>query len=62
MHMIQKITDEEQPREILSDDAITEKLNRQGINVARRTVVKYRKQMGIPSSIQRRRSKNLHTG
>ncbi len=57
MHLIKEITDAEKPDAILSDDAIAEQLNAQGIDVARRTVVKYRKLMNIPSSIQRRRAK-----
>ncbi|MBC8038149.1 MAG: RNA polymerase factor sigma-54 [Rhizobiales bacterium] len=40
---------------ILSDDAIVERLNRDGIEIARRTVAKYRESLRIPSSIQRRR-------
>ncbi len=57
MHLIKQMTDEEKAEAILSDDAIAEALNKQGIDVARRTVVKYRKLMDIPSSIQRRRAK-----
>lgn len=57
MHLIKEITDAEKPEAVLSDDAIAEQLNAQGIDVARRTVVKYRKLMNIPSSIQRRRAK-----
>ncbi len=60
MHLIQQMTDEESPDAILSDDAMTKQLNRKGIDVARRTVVKYRKQMGIPSSVERRRIKRVH--
>lgn len=40
---------------ILSDDTIVEKLRAQGIEIARRTVAKYRESLGIPSSVQRRR-------
>ncbi|MBI2717934.1 MAG: RNA polymerase factor sigma-54 [Rhizobiales bacterium] len=40
---------------VLSDDAIVEKLNRAGIDIARRTVAKYRESLGIQSSVQRRR-------
>lgn len=57
MHLIKQMTDEEKSNAVLSDDAIAEALNKQGIDVARRTVVKYRKLMDIPSSIQRRRAK-----
>jgi len=43
----------------LSDEAIASNLRDQGFNVARRTVVKYREAMGIPSSVERRRRKAL---
>jgi RNA polymerase sigma-54 factor len=42
---------------ILSDDTIVEKLREAGIDIARRTVAKYREAMRIPSSVQRRREK-----
>ncbi len=45
--------------EILSDDAIAALLKARGLEVARRTVVKYREAMGIGSSIQRRRSRKI---
>ncbi|MFM8745240.1 MAG: RNA polymerase factor sigma-54 [Aestuariivirga sp.] len=41
--------------DILSDDTIVEKLKAAGIDIARRTVAKYRESLGIPSSVQRRR-------
>jgi len=40
----------------LSDDKIVTVLNGEGIDIARRTVAKYREGMGIPSSVERRRS------
>ena len=40
---------------ILSDDAMVERLNQSGIEIARRTVAKYRESLGIPSSVRRRR-------
>ena len=43
---------------MLSDDRIVEILNAEGIDIARRTVAKYREAMKIPSSVQRRRLKN----
>ncbi|HEY1980043.1 MAG TPA: hypothetical protein VGH13_08140, partial [Xanthobacteraceae bacterium] len=43
--------------EILSDDTIVERLHTAGIDIARRTVAKYREAMRIPSSVQRRREK-----
>ena len=45
--------------EVLSDDAIAALLKARGIDVARRTVVKYREAMGIGSSIQRRRQRKI---
>ena len=50
--------DEESPADIFSDDRIVEILNKDGIDIARRTVAKYREAMKIPSSVQRRREKN----
>ena len=44
---------------MLSDDKIVEKLKSDGIDIARRTVAKYREAMRIPSSVQRRREKRL---
>jgi RNA polymerase sigma-54 factor len=57
---IKSIIDEE--AEVLSDDAIAAKLNDQGMDIARRTVVKYREAMGIGSSIQRRRQRKMTAG
>src|SRR4051794_15575605 len=45
--------------EILSDDSIAGLLKDKGLDVARRTVVKYREAMGIGSSIQRRRQRKM---
>lgn len=45
----------EAPKSILSDDTIVENLKCEGIEIARRTVAKYRESLNIPSSIQRRR-------
>ncbi|SEM71964.1 RNA polymerase, sigma 54 subunit, RpoN/SigL [Sphingomonas gellani] len=44
---------------ILSDDTLVELLQKQGFDIARRTVAKYREAMGIGSSVQRRRAKVL---
>ena len=41
----------------LSDDTIVDKLRESGVDIARRTVAKYREAMRIPSSVQRRREK-----
>jgi RNA polymerase sigma-54 factor len=59
---IKRLIEAESPREVLSDDTIVEKLRGVGIEIARRTVAKYREAMRIPSSVQRRREKqsSLH--
>jgi RNA polymerase sigma-54 factor len=51
---LQELVDQEDKSHPLSDDEIVNRLSTQGISVARRTVTKYRKKMGIPSSRQRR--------
>lgn len=56
-HRIRQMIDGENPRSILSDDKLVEKLKADGIDIARRTVAKYREAMRIPSSVQRRREK-----
>jgi RNA polymerase sigma-54 factor len=52
----------ESESDILSDDAIAGLLKDRGMDVARRTVVKYREAMGIGSSIQRRRQRKMVAG
>lgn len=47
---------------VLSDDKIAKILSEEGIDIARRTVAKYRESMGLLSSIQRRREKNIAKG
>ncbi|HET6804616.1 MAG TPA: RNA polymerase factor sigma-54 [Frateuria sp.] len=54
--MIKKLIDAEDPRKPLSDQALAEELNRKGIQVARRTVAKYREALRIPSSSERQRA------
>jgi RNA polymerase sigma-54 factor len=56
-HRIKQMIDGEQPDDVLSDDTIVAKLRDAGIDIARRTVAKYREAMKIPSSVQRRREK-----
>ena len=57
-HRIRQLIEAEQLANILSDDTIAEILKKeQGIDVARRTVAKYREGMNIPSSVMRRRQK-----
>jgi len=58
-HRIKQMIDGETPAAVLSDDKIVEKLKSDGIDIARRTVAKYREAMRIPSSVQRRRDKRL---
>jgi len=48
---------ERESGEILSDDRIVSLLTADGVNIARRTVAKYREAMRIPSSVERRRQK-----
>lgn len=54
---IRTLIDQEKPKAVLSDHGIAGILGREGIDVARRTVAKYRGAMRIPSSAQRRREK-----
>ena len=57
-HRIRQLIEAESANDILSDDTIAEVLKKeQGIDVARRTVAKYREGMNIPSSVIRRRQK-----
>ncbi len=57
---IRQMIDREGVGEVLSDDALVEKLREANIDIARRTVAKYRESMRIPSSVERRRQKALH--
>jgi RNA polymerase sigma-54 factor len=61
-HRIKLLIDTESPQEVLSDDTIVDKLRASGIDIARRTVAKYREAMRIPSSVQRRRDKQAEVG
>ena len=54
-HRIKGLIGNETPGNILSDDQIVEILTGYGVEIARRTVAKYRESLGIPSSVQRRR-------
>jgi RNA polymerase sigma-54 factor len=56
-HRIKQLIDAESATEVLSDDTIVDKLRVAGVDIARRTVAKYREAMRIPSSVQRRREK-----
>ena len=53
--MLSDLIGEEDNRRPLSDSALTHELQQEGINIARRTVAKYRDELGIPSSTDRRR-------
>ncbi len=61
-HHIRQLIDAEKPSTILSDGAIVARLRQAGIDIARRTVAKYREAMRIPSSAQRRRDKQSMLG
>jgi RNA polymerase sigma-54 factor len=54
-HRIRTLIDGEKPTEILSDDRIVEILREMGVDIARRTVAKYRESLRIPSSVERKR-------
>ena len=54
-HKIRSLIAEETVKDVRSDDKIVQMLRAQGIDVARRTVAKYRESMGIQSSVERRR-------
>ncbi|NTJ41183.1 RNA polymerase factor sigma-54 [Agrobacterium larrymoorei] len=56
-HRIRTMIALEAPEAVLSDDDIVEILKKNGVDLARRTVAKYREAMNIPSSVQRRREK-----
>ena len=59
-HRIKELIDVERPDAVLSDDNIVDILKGQGVDIARRTVAKYREALNIPSSVQRRREKKAY--
>jgi RNA polymerase sigma-54 factor len=61
-HRIKELIEGEKTAEVLSDDMIVEILKQAGIDIARRTVAKYRESLGIQSSVQRRREKRAYGG
>jgi RNA polymerase sigma-54 factor len=61
-HRIQEMIAGEPIHDVLSDDKIVEKLKEDGVDIARRTVAKYREALRIPSSVQRRRLKRIAQG
>ncbi|MBM6594048.1 RNA polymerase factor sigma-54 [Microvirga pudoricolor] len=56
-HRIRQLVDAEAADAVLSDDAIAQKLKHEGVDIARRTIAKYRESLRIPSSADRRRAK-----
>jgi RNA polymerase sigma-54 factor len=52
---VRKLIDDEDPKRPFTDDQIAAELQRQGIQLTRRTVAKYREDMNIPSTHQRRK-------
>jgi len=58
---IRELIDGEPVDDILSDDKLVSILQGQGVDIARRTVAKYRESLRIPSSVQRRREKALRS-
>jgi RNA polymerase sigma-54 factor len=61
-HRIREMIEAEPASDVLSDDKIVERLKGDGIDIARRTVAKYRDALRIPSSVQRRRLKRIELG
>lgn len=59
-HRIRTMIAQESSDSVLSDDDIVDALRKGGVELARRTVAKYREAMNIPSSVQRRREKRAH--
>jgi len=58
-HRIRQLIDAEAPDHVLSDEALAQILRAEGIDVARRTIAKYREVLRIPSSAERRRRKRF---
>ena len=58
-NLVKRLISQEKPGKPLSDEAICKEISNQGINLARRTVAKYREMMSIPSSSQRRMQARL---
>lgn len=56
-HRLRQLIDAEKADAILSDDALVRMLRADGVDIARRTVAKYRESLRIPSSVERRRRK-----
>ena len=56
-YRIKQMIDQESADNVLSDDAIVARLKSANVDIARRTVAKYRESLRIPSSVERRREK-----
>ena len=56
-HHIRRMIEDETAQTVLSDDALVARLKAMNIDIARRTVAKYRESLRIPSSVERRREK-----
>jgi RNA polymerase sigma-54 factor len=56
---LKELVEHEKPTAVLSDDDIAKLLNESGINISRRTIAKYRDQLHIPPSNQRKRLKSV---
>jgi len=60
-YRIKQMIDAETDKKVLSDDKIVEKLRAEGMDIARRTVAKYREAMRIPSSVERRKMMRMQS-
>jgi len=58
-HKIKELNESEPVKKPLADDKLVKLLVTDGIDIARRTVTKYREAMNIPSSYERKRLKSL---
>ena len=59
-HRIKRLIESETAKSVLSDDQLVDLLRAEGVDIARRTVAKYREALGLPSSVQRRREKRAY--
>lgn len=57
-HLLGALVAEEDPKDPYSDDQLVQKMAERGVDVARRTISKYRRILKIPSSYERRRTQN----
>ncbi|MBE3555405.1 MAG: RNA polymerase factor sigma-54, partial [Thermicanus sp.] len=59
---IEELIEKENKEKPLSDQHMAEQLALEGIEISRRTITKYREELGIPSTSKRKRKKNRLTG